>query len=64
MAFFRTGDDLRHDPVPLAPSSRPEDQPARRPATPARGLALDLTSEEDELDAQFTRRTAAVRAGS
>jgi methyl-accepting chemotaxis protein len=64
MAFFRTSDDLLHDTVPLAPFSRPEGRPRHRPATPARGFALDLAPEEDELDAQFTRRAAAVQAGS
>jgi len=69
MAFFRTGEEEHAGAETPRPAATPR-SPARTARAsnpslaPSRGFALDLSSEEDELDAQFTRKASTLRAVS
>jgi methyl-accepting chemotaxis protein len=67
MAFFRTGAEepaRAEAPRPAVLAKAPLPRGTRSSPVRTRGFALDLTSEEDELDAQFTREASTLRAVS
>jgi len=68
MGFFRTGKEestISREASPVQAAPRPTPSTAAKAAS-ARGFAFDLTamSDEDELDAQFTRKAVVLQTAS